>query len=108
MPPKKSRILVQNRLTRQFGFVMTHPNHLSVATQISFPVSNLGVQRGARERRKADEFDLTVSNLAVDLRDGVRLMRLMEVLTGEWGLASVVRMPAVSRLQVRELPADGT
>ena len=100
MPPKISRILVQNRLTRHFGFVMTHANTMSV--------SILGVQRGARERRKADEFDFTVSNLAVDLRDGVRLMRLVEVLTGEWGLASVLRMPAVSRLQVRELPAEGT
>ncbi|CAM9090689.1 unnamed protein product [Ascophyllum nodosum] len=46
-----------------------------------------------------EEFDFTVSNLTVDLRDGVRLMRLVEVLTGEWGLASVLRMPAVSRLQ---------
>lgn len=47
----------------------------------------------------ADEFDFHVSNLAVDLRDGVRLTRLMEVVTGEWGLAAGLRVPAVSRLQ---------
>ncbi|CAN0424215.1 unnamed protein product, partial [Ascophyllum nodosum] len=46
-----------------------------------------------------DEFDFTVSNLAVDLRDGVRLARLVEVVTGEWGLTSAIRVPAVSRLQ---------
>ncbi|CAN0414731.1 unnamed protein product, partial [Ectocarpus sp. 12 AP-2014] len=46
-----------------------------------------------------DEFDFHVSNLAVDLRDGVRLTRLMEVVTGEWGLAIGLRVPAVSRLQ---------
>ncbi|CAN0333409.1 unnamed protein product, partial [Hapterophycus canaliculatus] len=47
----------------------------------------------------ADEFDFHVSNLAIDLRDGVRLTRLMEVVTGEWGLATGLRVPAVSRLQ---------
>ncbi|CAN0461362.1 unnamed protein product, partial [Ectocarpus sp. 8 AP-2014] len=46
-----------------------------------------------------DEFDFRVSNLAVDLRDGVRLTRLMEVVTGEWGLAIDLRVPAVSRLR---------
>ncbi|CAN0209441.1 unnamed protein product, partial [Scytosiphon promiscuus] len=46
-----------------------------------------------------DEFDFHVSNLAIDLRDGVRLTRLMEVVTKEWGLAAGLRVPAVSRLQ---------
>ena len=68
------------------------------------PSQSWGNQRGAWKRRKADEFDFTVSNLAVDLRDGVRLTRLVEVVTGEWGLASAICVPAVSRLQVRELP----
>lgn len=49
----------------------------------------------------ADEFDFHVSNLAVDFRDGVRLTRLVEVVTSEWGLAAVLRVPAVSRLQAR-------
>lgn len=44
-----------------------------------------------------------MTNLAVDLRDGVRLTRLVEVVTGEWGLAVGLRVPAVSRLQVRIL-----
>lgn len=48
----------------------------------------------------SDEFEFHVSNLAVDLRDGVRLTRLVEVVTGEWGLTSGLRVPAVSRLQV--------
>lgn len=48
---------------------------------------------------RTDEFDFHVGNLAVDLRDGVRLTRLMEVVTGEWGLAVGLRVPAVSRLQ---------
>ena len=47
-----------------------------------------------------DEFDFHVYNLAVDLRDGVRLTRLVEVVTGEWDLAGSLRVPAVSRLQV--------
>lgn len=48
----------------------------------------------------ADEFDFHVANLAVDLRDGVRLTRLVEVVTGDWGLTTGLRVPAVSRLQV--------
>lgn len=55
--------------------------------------------RTIRLRSGTDEFDFHVSNLAVDLRDGVRLTRLMEVVTGEWGLATGLRVPAVSRLQ---------
>ena len=50
---------------------------------------------------ETDEFDFRVANLAVDLRDGVRLTRLVEVVTGEWGLAMGLRVPAVSRLQVK-------
>lgn len=46
-----------------------------------------------------DEFDFHVANLAVDLRDGVRLVRLVEVVTNEWGLAAGLRVPAGSRLQ---------
>ncbi|CAM9969702.1 unnamed protein product, partial [Laminaria digitata] len=51
------------------------------------------------EQSFVDEFDFRVENLAVDLRDGVRLTRLVEVVTGEWGLAVGLRVPAVSRLQ---------
>ncbi|KAF0753203.1 hypothetical protein AaE_005795 [Aphanomyces astaci] len=48
-----------------------------------------------------EEMDMQVVNLAVDLRDGVRLARLVETLDpsvkGE--LSSQLRLPAVSRLQ---------
>jgi len=48
-----------------------------------------------------DEFDFKVTNLATDLRDGVRLARAVELLTGnkERTLTKVLRTPAVSRLQ---------
>ncbi|XP_067661837.1 abnormal spindle-like microcephaly-associated protein homolog [Haliotis asinina] len=46
-----------------------------------------------------DEFDYAVTKLGVDLRDGVRLSRVLELLTGEWNLVKCLRAPAVSRLQ---------
>ena len=46
-----------------------------------------------------DEFDYHVTNLAVDLRDGVRLARLVELLTNSYSLSDQLRVPAVSRLQ---------
>jgi abnormal spindle-like microcephaly-associated protein len=46
-----------------------------------------------------DEFDYTVKNLAVDLRDGVRLARLMELITHSKDLSDQLRVPAGSRLQ---------
>eukprot|EP00794_Sanderia_malayensis_P015899 gene15899-17499_t len=45
------------------------------------------------------EFDFGVTNLAVDLRDGLRLVRVVELLTKNWNLSSQLRVPAVSRLQ---------
>ncbi|XP_053718819.1 abnormal spindle-like microcephaly-associated protein isoform X2 [Synchiropus splendidus] len=46
-----------------------------------------------------DEFDFAVTNLAVDLRCGVRLARVMELLLHQWTLSSKLRLPVVSRLQ---------
>jgi hypothetical protein len=66
------------------------------------------------EQTPLDELDLEVKNLETDLRDGVRLAKLMEALTtsassstgpdGEiipkpQGLSSFLRVPALSRLQ---------
>ncbi|KAI8483826.1 hypothetical protein Bbelb_384840 [Branchiostoma belcheri] len=45
------------------------------------------------------EMDYTVHNLATDLRDGLRLIRAVELLTRNWTLSSKLRAPAVSRLQ---------
>lgn len=46
-----------------------------------------------------DEFDFAVTNLAVDLQCGVRLVRAMELLTQSWTLSKKLRVPAISRLQ---------
>ncbi|XP_054432419.1 abnormal spindle-like microcephaly-associated protein [Pteronotus mesoamericanus] len=46
-----------------------------------------------------DEFDFAVTNLAVDLQCGVRLVRVVELLTRNWGLSERLRVPAISRLQ---------
>ncbi|NXE55873.1 ASPM protein, partial [Casuarius casuarius] len=46
-----------------------------------------------------DEFDFAVTNLAVDLQCGVRLVRTMELLTKNWNLSKHLRVPAISRLQ---------
>uniref|UniRef100_A0A8C5WK29 Assembly factor for spindle microtubules n=1 Tax=Leptobrachium leishanense TaxID=445787 RepID=A0A8C5WK29_9ANUR len=46
-----------------------------------------------------DEFDFAVTNLAVDLHCGIRLVRMMELLTQNWSLSRKLRVPAISRLQ---------
>jgi len=48
-----------------------------------------------------DEFDYAVENLAVDLRDGVRLARMAEILTNDSSssLTKQMRLPTISRLQ---------
>jgi abnormal spindle-like microcephaly-associated protein len=53
------------------------------------------------QQKAMDELDFTVTNLRVDLNDGVRLTRMAELLTGcpPSQLISQLRLPAVSRLQ---------
>ncbi|XP_036375779.1 abnormal spindle-like microcephaly-associated protein [Megalops cyprinoides] len=46
-----------------------------------------------------DEFNFAVKNLAVDLKCGIRLVRIMELSTQDWSLSRKLRMPAISRLQ---------
>ncbi|KAK3591436.1 hypothetical protein CHS0354_033435 [Potamilus streckersoni] len=46
-----------------------------------------------------DEFDFAVVKLATDLRDGIRLTRILEFLTGTHELRTKLRVPAISRLQ---------
>ncbi|NXH06548.1 ASPM protein, partial [Loxia leucoptera] len=46
-----------------------------------------------------DEFDFSVTNLAVDLQCGIRLVRTVELLTKNWTLSKQLRVPAISRLQ---------
>ncbi|CAH1785861.1 unnamed protein product, partial [Owenia fusiformis] len=45
------------------------------------------------------EFDYAVTKLAVDLKDGIRLTRMIELLTHNWELTKKMRCPAISRLQ---------
>ncbi|MBN3307145.1 ASPM protein, partial [Amia calva] len=46
-----------------------------------------------------DEFNFAVKNLAVDLRCGIRLVRVMELFVQDWSLSRKLRVPAISRLQ---------
>ncbi|KAG8003372.1 Abnormal spindle-like microcephaly-associated protein-like protein [Nibea albiflora] len=46
-----------------------------------------------------DEFNFAVKNLAVDLKCGIRLVRVMELLIQDWNLSAKLRLPAISRLQ---------
>ncbi|XP_028131174.1 abnormal spindle-like microcephaly-associated protein homolog [Diabrotica virgifera virgifera] len=45
------------------------------------------------------EFDYAVKNLGVDLRDGVRLTKVMEIILLKEELTNSLRVPAISRLQ---------
>uniref|UniRef100_I3J7C8 Assembly factor for spindle microtubules n=1 Tax=Oreochromis niloticus TaxID=8128 RepID=I3J7C8_ORENI len=64
------------------------PRHLSY---LGLPVSHV--------QTPLDEFDFAVKNLAVDLKCGVRLVRVMELLVQDWSLSVKLRLPAISRLQ---------
>ena len=72
-------------------------------------LSKVGL-RVSFEQKYLQEFDYTVANLAVDLRDGLRLARVAEIMLarmeeGEGGIdqnmlvSNQLRVPAVSRLQ---------
>ncbi|XP_028394821.1 abnormal spindle-like microcephaly-associated protein homolog [Dendronephthya gigantea] len=51
------------------------------------------------EQIPLDEMDYAVTNLAVDLRDGLRITRVIELLTQNWRLSASLRVPVISRLQ---------
>jgi abnormal spindle-like microcephaly-associated protein len=63
-------------------------------------LNRIGI-RVSYEQKPVDELEYDVTNLAVDLRDGVRLTRMTEILTGAptKTLMTSLRLPAVSRLQ---------
>ncbi|XP_067618034.1 protein abnormal spindle [Eurosta solidaginis] len=46
-----------------------------------------------------DEFNYAFENIAVDLRDGIRLTRVMEIILLREDLSKQLRVPAISRLQ---------
>ncbi|KAI8595971.1 hypothetical protein EDD21DRAFT_20184 [Dissophora ornata] len=49
-----------------------------------------------------DEFDYTVKNLAVDLRDGVRLCRLIDLHCPELNLCLKMKFPTLSKAQMQQ------
>jgi abnormal spindle-like microcephaly-associated protein len=51
------------------------------------------------EQSPLEELDFFVTNLATDLRDGVRLGKLAEALGNSSGVIEQMRIPAISRLQ---------
>ncbi|NXF71568.1 ASPM protein, partial [Sclerurus mexicanus] len=65
-------------LSRHLGFLGLHVSHIQTPL---------------------DEFDFAVTNLAVDLQCGIRLVRTVELLTKNWNLSKQLRVPAISRLQ---------
>nr|CAD7392594.1 unnamed protein product [Timema cristinae] len=46
-----------------------------------------------------DEFDYAVTSLAIDLRDGIRLTRVMEIILQDYSLSVKLRTPPISILQ---------
>ncbi|XP_065076983.1 protein abnormal spindle [Ochlerotatus camptorhynchus] len=60
---------------KRFGYVLTH------------------------KQTYLDEFDYAFENLAVDLRDGIRLTRVMEIILLRDDLTLSLRVPSISRLQ---------
>ncbi|KAJ6637354.1 Protein abnormal spindle [Pseudolycoriella hygida] len=46
-----------------------------------------------------EEFDYAFRNLAVDLRDGIRLTKVMEIILLRDDMVNLLRVPAISRLQ---------
>ncbi|XP_036834640.1 abnormal spindle-like microcephaly-associated protein isoform X1 [Oncorhynchus mykiss] len=64
------------------------PRHLGY---MGLPVSHI--------QTPLDEFNFAVKNLSVDLKCGIRLVRVMELFIQDWSLSRKLRMPAISRLQ---------
>ncbi|CAJ1061171.1 abnormal spindle-like microcephaly-associated protein [Xyrichtys novacula] len=64
------------------------PRHLGY---LGLPVSHI--------QTPLDEFNFAVKNLAVDLKCGIRLVRVMELLIQDWTISVKLRLPAISRLQ---------
>ncbi|VDO14109.1 unnamed protein product [Rodentolepis nana] len=82
-------------------------NYLTRESNLPRSLSNLGANLSVIQT-PLDEFDYTVTNLAIDLRDGLRLVKLADLLLVDSpsifpshnnSLISLVRFPAISRLQ---------
>lgn len=54
----------------------------------------------AHVQQPLDEYNYSVTNLAVDLRDGVRLVRLIEMQTKDYSLHARLRFPTPTKQQM--------
>lgn len=104
---KEERIIKHNPclFTRASPFKETKEVLIKVASQlianigdITKYVKRLGIVL-VHKQTYLDEFDYAFTNLAVDLRDGIRLTKVMEVILLRDDLTKWLRYPAVSRLQ---------
>lgn len=104
---KRRRVIAHNPCLFTLASEYKEMRAVLVRFSSSF-VANLGdVQRDLRRigivlshrQTYLDEFDYAFRNLAVDLRDGVRLSRVMEILLMREDLMGRLRVPAISRLQ---------
>jgi abnormal spindle-like microcephaly-associated protein len=75
------------------GFLSSEGNLIKHLSRIGLTVSY--------KQDRVDELEYSVTNLAVDLRDGVRLTKMAEILTDALpkSFMATLRLPAVSRLQ---------
>uniref|UniRef100_UPI00398F6964 abnormal spindle-like microcephaly-associated protein n=1 Tax=Pristiophorus japonicus TaxID=55135 RepID=UPI00398F6964 len=73
-------------------------NFLSGEGDISRHLGFLGLTVG-HFQTPLHEFNFAVTNIAVDLRCGIRLVRAVELLAKNWKLSKQLRVPAISRLQ---------
>ena len=75
-------------------------NYMSASGDIMRQLAQIGY-RVDFEQKTLHEFNFDVGSIKTDLRDGVRLVRLVETLTSDDAqtLSAKLRVPAVSRLQ---------
>ena len=99
---KVPRLFVKNARVKSTRDVLISlcRDFLSAEGDIIKHLSRIGLTVSYKQT-PIDEIDYTIQNLAIDLRDGVRLGRMAEILTGRKPKSVLVklRLPAVSRLQ---------
>ncbi|KAF7268285.1 hypothetical protein GWI33_018555 [Rhynchophorus ferrugineus] len=98
--PHDPCLFCKNAADKESKLVLTHfaRETLSAVGDINKYLRCLGY-KVAHQQSYIHEFDYAVKNLGVDLRDGVRLVKVMEILQMRADLTGQLRVPAISRLQ---------
>ncbi|XP_050308739.1 abnormal spindle-like microcephaly-associated protein homolog isoform X2 [Anthonomus grandis grandis] len=93
-------LFCKNALEKESKLVLTHfaRETLSAVGDITKYLKCLGYVV-THVQQYIHEFDYAVKNLGGDLRDGVRLTRVMEIIQMRSDLTAKLRVPAISRLQ---------